>query len=253
MFVDVNNVSRSCAKTLLLLLNGCCILVALCTFIFAVVDTKILQQYGEDRASGTFTGDIIIIVACMLLICLASFGSVGAMKGDVKILYFYIGFLMIMVILEMMIAIYVSLQRYGLEFKVSEWLREDFFRNTTDDIVHNDLWDNLQITYECCGLNGPDDYEAVRKQISLSCCPRAFRARTAYARQQLYRSCVESSTFYNDGCEDEILYALRSDANWLVGVAITSFWFEAACMLLAMWVANNSRKEVSVYVQSIRY
>lgn len=52
---------------------------------------------------------------------------------------------MIMVMLELLIAIYVSLQRYGLEFKVSEWLREDFFRNDTDD-VHGELWDNLQIT-----------------------------------------------------------------------------------------------------------
>ncbi|XP_045445673.1 23 kDa integral membrane protein-like [Melitaea cinxia] len=253
MFVNFADISRGCAKTLLLVLNGCCILIALCTFIFAVVDTKILKQYGEERASGTFAGDVIIIVTCILLISVAAFGSVGAVKSDVRILYLYIGFLMIMVILELLIAIYVSLQRYGLEFKVSEWLREDFFRNDTDDDVHGELWDNLQITYECCGLNGPDDYLAIQKQISLSCCPRAFRARTAYARQQLYRTCVESSTYYNDGCEDEILYALRADANWLVTVAVASFWFEAAGMLLAMWVANNTRNEVSVYKQTIRY
>lgn len=52
-----------------------------------MVDTKILKQYGEERASGTFAGDVIIIVTCMLLISVAAFGSVGAVKSDVRILY----------------------------------------------------------------------------------------------------------------------------------------------------------------------
>lgn len=53
---------------------------------------------------------------------------------------------MMLVLFQMMIAVYVALQRYGLQFRVTEWLREDFFKNTTDDDPHNNLWDNLQVT-----------------------------------------------------------------------------------------------------------
>lgn len=54
---------------------------------------------------------------------------------------------MILVVLQVFLAIYVSIQRYGLEFRVLEWLREDFFHNVTgDNQVHEKLWNDLQAT-----------------------------------------------------------------------------------------------------------
>ncbi|XP_053625894.1 23 kDa integral membrane protein-like [Plodia interpunctella] len=247
--------TTGCAKGILLVLNVFCIILAVCVFGFAVVDTKILKQYGEEHAAGTFTGDLIVIVASLLLIVVAVFGVTGVLRSNVKMLYLYVGFLLIIVILELMIAIFVAVQRYGLEFRVTEWLREDFFRNVTDDEVelHAKLWDNLQTDYECCGLNGPEDYRAMRQRISLSCCPRAQRAKTPFAQQQLYNICVESASYYASGCEDEILFMLRSDADWLLGAAALSFWFEVSGMLLAMWIANNLKNSVQVYKSTVRY
>lgn len=63
-------------------------LLAVCTLVFAVVDTKIVKTYGEERASGTLIGDVIIILACLLLIAVTAFGSAGALRENIKILYF---------------------------------------------------------------------------------------------------------------------------------------------------------------------
>lgn len=60
---------------------------ALSTFGFAVVDARILQQYGEEQANGTFVGDVIIIAATLLLSVVAVFGCVGAFRDNAKILY----------------------------------------------------------------------------------------------------------------------------------------------------------------------
>ncbi|CAH0604395.1 unnamed protein product [Chrysodeixis includens] len=230
-------------------------LIALCTFGFAVVDIRVLRQYSEEQASGSVTGDVVIIAACLLLIGVATLGCVGAGKENVKMLYLYVGFVMIMVIVELLIAIYVSVQRYGLQFRVTDWIREDFYRNVTAEELdqHVSLWNELQTTYECCGLNGPEDYIALGQHITLSCCPRAYNARTENARKLLYKSCVETMTYYKDGCEEEILEILRSDADWLLGVAVISFWFEAASIVLAMWVSSHLKNSVQVYRHTVKY
>ncbi|CAG9095830.1 unnamed protein product [Plutella xylostella] len=247
--------SRGCSKGLLMALNVICILMALSTFAFAVVDARILKQYGESQATGTFVGDLVIIAASLLLVVVACLGCVGAAREHAKMLYLYVGMLMILVVLELLIGIFVSVQRYGLEFRVTDWIRDDFFRNVTadDEAEHRRLWDDLETTYECCGLNGPEDYRALLQPISTACCPRAHRARSELARQRLYQICIETVGYNSGGCEEEILYALREGGECLLGVAVMAFWFEAGGMLLAMWMANNLKNEVKIYKSTVKY
>lgn len=60
---------------------------ALSVFAFAVVDARILKQYGEEQANGTLVADVITIAASLLLVSVAVFGCVGAVRDNGKILY----------------------------------------------------------------------------------------------------------------------------------------------------------------------
>lgn len=55
---------------------------------------------------------------------------------------------MLFLIVELLVAVYVAVQRYGLEFRVSESMRNQFFRNfTTEELAqHKKIWDDMQIT-----------------------------------------------------------------------------------------------------------
>lgn len=62
-------------------------MIALTSFAFALVDIKVLKRYGEEQSGGCFAGDVVIIVASLVLVGVATLGLVGAIKERVKILY----------------------------------------------------------------------------------------------------------------------------------------------------------------------
>lgn len=56
-------------------------------FCCAVVDMRILADYGEEQAGGSTKGDVVIIIACILLVTLSVFGYLGTVRENEKMLY----------------------------------------------------------------------------------------------------------------------------------------------------------------------
>ncbi|KAL4714033.1 hypothetical protein ACJJTC_008387 [Scirpophaga incertulas] len=220
---------------------------------FAAVDIKLLSNYGDQQPEGTLAGDLTVIISCIVLISICICGILAVLKANLKAIFMYIASIILMMILQILVGIYMGVQRYGLQYRVAEWLRDDFFSNATDVEHHIHTWDDLQTKYECCGLNGPEDYLAINQAISMSCCQRAYRARTVYAQRLLYGICIESTSYYQNGCEDEILDLLREDSEWLLGASVFVLWAEGLGVMLAVWVTNNMRNSVHVYKKTVKY
>lgn len=56
-------------------------------FAFGVADTNIMKKYGAEHGSGNFIGDMVLITISLLLIIVATFGCVGMLKKNVKMMY----------------------------------------------------------------------------------------------------------------------------------------------------------------------
>ncbi|GBP67913.1 Tetraspanin-33 [Eumeta japonica] len=301
MVIDMPECVRGCAKGLLLCLNGVSVVISFSVIGIAAVDARLLSQYGPDtgmrssEAEGSFVGDMLLMAAGVLFLVITGCGCVGVLRENVKMLYLYVGFLMTLIVLEFLVGIFVVVQRYGLQFAVTDWIRDDFYKNVTgyELLEHQMLWDNLQTTppeyrwspppmdtrdsggmtsvlplsnnsnrisdgrrsgpYECCGLNGPDDYLALGHNVSLSCCAHAYTARNERARELLYRSCIKLEGYYKRGCEEEMLISVQEANDCLLGAAVFAFWIETASMLLAMWTANSIKNQVKIYKEITRY
>lgn len=78
------------------------------------------------------------------------------MKTNENLVFQYVICIMLLVVQELLVAIFVSVQRYGLQYSVSEWLQEDFYSNDTrtDSEVreHERFWDTLQADVSFEGL-----------------------------------------------------------------------------------------------------
>ncbi|KAI5635457.1 tetraspanin family domain-containing protein [Phthorimaea operculella] len=255
MMFNLRELSKECAKALLILMNVFCMFISLITFAFAVVDCRVLKQYGEEQAWGTFAGDLSTITVCIFLFSTSMVCCVGVVKERPKLLYLYVGLIMVLVLLELMDGIFVAVQRCGVYIRVQDRLREDFFKNVTGEelTLHEKFWDDLQTNYECCGLNGPDDYISTQRPVSMSCCPIAFQTREPHAQKQLFNSCVMRQAYYQHGCEHEVLYVLETDTDWLLGFAVLSFLFETTGLFLAMYVAKSIENSVTVYQKTVKY
>ncbi|XP_076307877.1 tetraspanin-14-like isoform X2 [Tachypleus tridentatus] len=123
------------------------------------------------------------------------------------------------------------------------------------------LWDKIQDDAQCCGVDGPRDYNHtfwLRRQrqdfpkyhqmVPLSCCRFKFETRIWESTFQNH-TCVESyleSDVYQDGCYDEVQRWLQGSADLLCVLGFCVIAFLKVCFLGIL------RYEIREMIQKIK-
>ncbi|XP_063822134.1 tetraspanin-18-like [Ostrinia nubilalis] len=165
----------------------------------------------------------------LYLVVTAILGCIGALREHVRILYVHACFFIFLVSIEVVVGVGGAV--------LSAWvgggseLRHQFFRNLTieDELsTHQAFWDPLQSENQCCGVDGPQDYAILHREIPPSCCARAHPLRDGGARRQIHAACLTDKTYYDRGCEEALRQKKALKGNIFISTGIIFALLELA-------------------------
>ncbi|XP_072943562.1 uncharacterized protein [Epargyreus clarus] len=237
--------SRSvrCMKFFLTLFNIICILFGLILMAICVINMRDRKARPEQSALSRGVLSFLLTLGLGLVVT-AVLGSVGALREHVKILYVHACFFVFLVSVEVVVAVGGAV--------LSAWvggsseLRVQFYKNSTieeEGAHHTVLWDTLQSENQCCGVDGPQDYAILNRDVPASCCARAHPLREGGARRQLHATCLTERAYYVRGCEEVLRQKKAFKGNIFITIGVIFTLLEVVCIILALWMARTVRAE----------
>ncbi|XP_041977062.1 23 kDa integral membrane protein-like [Aricia agestis] len=227
-----------CMKFFLALFNIVFILFGLVIMAICVINMRERKAGQSALSRGVLS---FLFTLGLGLLITAILGCVGALRENIKILYVYACFLIFLVSVEVVVGVGGAV--------LSAWvgggeLRVQFYRNSTEDGQQPQVfWDNLQSENQCCGVDGPQDYEIVHRDIPPSCCAKAHPLREGGARRHLHATCLADKSYYTHGCEEVLRQKKALKGNIFISNGVIFTLLEIVCIVLALWMAKSVRNE----------
>uniref|UniRef100_A0A2A4JFK4 Tetraspanin n=1 Tax=Heliothis virescens TaxID=7102 RepID=A0A2A4JFK4_HELVI len=233
-----------CMKFFITLFNIICILFGLILMAICVINIRDKKSQQEQQSAVSRGVLSFILTTGVALVVTAVLGCVGALREHVRLLYVHAGFFIFLVAVELVVGVGGAV--------LSAWvggsseLRVQFYRNTTvedETARYHTFWDDLQSNYQCCGVDGPQDYAIIHRDIPASCCARAHPLREGGARRHLHANCITDRTYYMRGCEEALRQKKAFKGNIFISTGIIFTLVEILCIVLALWMARTVRSE----------
>ncbi|KAJ8023470.1 Tetraspanin-9 [Holothuria leucospilota] len=182
-----------------------------------------------------------LLIAVGIIVFLVSFlGCFGAMRESRLLLLLFIGFLLLIFILEMAIG--------GLGYRyrneVTDFVTDDLkdgLMQYMNDTSYMEAWDQIQSELMCCGVVHPDDWYRnstfKQNQVPDSCCKP----------ENIHPMCGrDGSAVYNQGCKQVMIIALQSNLAGVAAGGIIIALFEVLGMVCACLVLVSIRRDKKV-------
>jgi len=93
---------------------------------------------------------------------------------------------------------------------------------------------NVQKTFECCGLNGPTDYDNIKLNRPASCCGESFDSNPN-------ANCTKPEKAFDKGCVNTISDIVKNALGGLGGVAIALVLIQLLIVVSACCLAREVR------------
>lgn len=146
------------------------------------------------------SGVNLAFIVAGVVVCVISFlGCCGALKENSCMVSTFMALLVLILIFEIAVGILAFQKRDKIEELVTKEAKKSL--NHTDESLVAKAWDDIQISFKCCGAESPKDYSDMGKSYPESCCkvPVAKDAK-----------CDENSKgFSNRGCVPEMKNFLK--------------------------------------------
>ncbi|EZA52517.1 hypothetical protein DMN91_005705 [Ooceraea biroi] len=175
---------------------------------------------------------IVLIVAGSIVFIIAFLGCYGAIKEHYNMLIAFATALLIIFVIELAVGIAAAVFKNDFSMAMKDTLKESM-RNYTD--ADKMAWDNVQQKLQCCGVEGPNDWNIIgfTGRFPSSCC----RPNNQVACQ------VGSPSAYPDGCFSKLEMRVQKCATVLIGVGIGIAFVEIAGIVLACCLAAAIKRE----------
>lgn len=181
---------------------------------------------------------IILIVTGICVFLVALLGCYGSIKGSYGVLMTFGICLLILFVVQFGIGIAAAVYKEDFREYINETLTASmlkFQESNTDQLA----WKTLQTKLECCGVNGPADWKAIKPYVLTNGCCHATRPGAEPPTIEQCRVAQVSDIYvYQTGCLDGLSMMVDRESNKLVifgfGIAI----FEIVGIILACWLAQ---------------
>ncbi|XP_015510318.1 CD63 antigen [Neodiprion pinetum] len=205
-----------------------------------VAGALVLSDVGEFShfLEGRITAPpVVLIVAGAIVFFIAFLGCYGAIKENYTLLIAFAGALVVIFAIELAVGIAAAVFRNDFSMAMKETLRSTMTNYTEADKM---AWNNVQQKLQCCGIDGPEDWERANVlpsgTLPESCC----NLDSGPSTQCIMNS---QSKVYRRGCYMELESRVQNGAKILIGVGIGIAFIEIAGVVLACFLANAIKRE----------
>lgn len=186
-----------------------------------------------------FMGAYLLLAMGAMLFLLGFLGCCGAIRENKCLLLFFFMFILVIFLAELSAAILAFLFRENLtrDFFTKDLKRHYQGNNSTD--VFTSTWNSVMITFECCGVNGPEDFTGALqfKTYTMNNVPEACCGKTVLQQDgEIFgqAECMMGKEINRQGCYSTILNSMEPYVYISGALAIGVLAVELFSMIFAM-------------------
>ncbi|XP_034950376.1 CD63 antigen-like [Chelonus insularis] len=186
----------------------------------------------QSEASALLIGIIIVGVVVFVI---SFFGCCGAIKGNSCMTLTFAGFLLSLLLTQLILAIAAFVITNGFEKETFDEIYEKEFEQYWTSNISHGIIDGVQIAFFCCGIKRPDDYTTyfgTNATYPISCCD---------LRSEFNNTSCEKGWTFPVGCSELLFRFFKRGGETLGYIVLGIAGVEIIGIILALCMVNSIR------------